>query len=156
MKVNVCDPYVADEVIRAANCTPVEDFRSVLGGTDFLTVHCPLNDETRGIVGADEIQMMHSGSFVINCARGGIIDEAALAAALATGRLAGAGVDVFESEPPPHGHPFLSDSRVILSPHSAGVSVEAARRMSFETADNLLAALHGDVRVKALANPEVL
>ena len=156
MRVNVCDPYVPHEQISAAGCSPVNNFRDVLGETDFLTVHCPLNDETRGLVGARELALMRPDSFVVNCARGGIVDEAALSAALAEGRLAGAGVDVYESEPPPPDHPLLGDHRVFLSPHSAGVSVEAARRMSSETADNLIAALSGDVRVAALANPEVV
>ena len=72
---------------------------------------------------------------------------------LAADAIAGAGIDVYEDEPPPADHPLLNDSRVILSPHSAGVSIEAARRMSHETADNLRAALDGYVRTAALANP---
>ena len=156
MKVNVYDPYVDEALIREAGCTPVADLHEVLPTTDFLTVHCPLNDETRGIVGDDELALMHSDSFVINCARGDIVNESALASALAENRIAGAGVDVYEVEPPSQNHPFLSDSKMFLSPHSAGVSKEAATRMSFETADNLLAALRGDVRVEALANPEII
>lgn len=156
MKVNVYDPYVEDETIRAAGCTPVGHLHGVLPETDFLTVHCPLNDETRGIVGADELALMQPNSFVINCARGGIVNESALYQALTENGLAGAGVDVYETEPPSQNHPFLSNDKMYLSPHSAGVSVEAAKRMSFETADNLLAALQGDVRREALANPGVL
>ena len=156
MRVNVCDPYVDQALIQAAGCMPIANFRDVLADTDFLTVHTPLNDETRGMVGEAELARMRSDSFVINCARGGIVDEDALAAALANETIAGAGIDVYVDEPPPQGHPFLTDPRVFLSPHSAGVSVEAATRMSFETADNLLAALRGDVRVEALANPEVV
>lgn len=156
MKVNVYDPYVDDEMIIAAGCTPVSDLQSVLPETLFLTVHCPLNAETRGIVGATELALLPADAFVINCARGGIVNESALAQALADERIAGAGVDVYETEPPSQNHPFLADQRMILSPHSAGVSVEAATRMSFETADNLLAALAGEVRVEALANPQIV
>lgn len=156
MRVNVYDPYVADDVIREAGCTPVEHLHDVLPETDFLTVHCPLNDETRGIVGAAELALMPPSSFVINCARGGIVNESALAQALTEEAIAGAGVDVYETEPPSQNHPFLSSEKMYLTPHSAGVSVEAATRMSFETADNLLAALQGDVRVEALANPSAL
>lgn len=155
MKVNVYDPYVDDDVILEAGCTPIDDLRAALPSTDFLTVHCPLNDETRGIVGAEELALMHAGSFVINCARGGIVNESALASALADDKIAGAGVDVYEVEPPSANHPFLHDQKMFLSPHSAGVSIEAATRMSYETADNLLAALRGEVRTEALANPEV-
>lgn len=155
MKVYVYDPYVDDAVIVEAGCTPISDLHSALPKTDFVTVHCPLNDETRGIIGAEEIALMHEGSFVINCARGGIVDESVLASALSDNRIAGAGVDVYEVEPPSANHPFLRDQKMFLSPHSAGVSIEAATRMSFETADNLLAALRGEVRTEALANPEI-
>lgn len=156
MRVNVYDPYVADAVIADAGCTPVKDFRTVLGETDFLSVHCPLNDETRHMIGAGELRGMRPDSFVINCARGGIVDEAALVTALASDGLAGAGIDVFETEPPLDSNPLLEDPRILLSPHSAGVSVEAARRMSLETAHNLLAALGGELPVEALANPEIV
>jgi D-3-phosphoglycerate dehydrogenase / 2-oxoglutarate reductase len=156
MVVNVCDPYVADSRISEAGCIPVDDFRSVLSDTDFLTVHCPLNDETRHIVGPAELAGMGKGSFVINCARGGIVDEVALTDALDSGAIAGAGIDVYEQEPPPADHPFLANQRIFLSPHSAGVSVEAARRMSFETADNLIAALENRYNPDALANPEIV
>ena len=156
MQVNVYDPYVDDALIEAAGCRPVARLHEVLGETDFLTVHCPLNDETRGIVGTEELAQMRDDSFVINCARGGIVDELALIEAVQAERIAGAGVDVFVTEPPPADHPFLKDDRFYLTPHSAGVSVEAARRMSFETADNLVHALRGEVREPALANPEIL
>ena len=156
MRVNVCDPYVDSEVIEAAGCTPVADFRDVLRETDFLTVHTPLNDETRGIVGSAELAQMREDSFVINCARGGIVDEAALMAALDSGAIAGAGIDVYVQEPPPADHPFLASDKIFLSPHSAGVSVEAATRMSRETAENLLAALDGTLNPVAVANPVVL
>lgn len=155
MQVNVYDPYVDPADIRSAGCNPVDTLSDVLPDTDFLSVHCPLNDETRGLVGVAELALLGPHAMVINCARGGIVDEAALQTALAANEIAGAGLDVFTVEPPSPEHPLLQDPRVYLSPHSAGVSVEAARRMSFETADNLLAALNDDVRVGALANPGV-
>ncbi len=156
MQVNVIDPYVDDEVIRAAGCIPVAQLQDVLAQTDFLSVHCPLSDETRNIVGAAELALMHPGSFVINCARGGIVDEAALTAALESGAIAGAGIDVYAVEPPVPDHPFLRNEHIFLSPHSAGVSIEAAKRMSFETADNLIAAIEGRLNPAAVANPAVL
>lgn len=155
MQVNVYDPYVDQGLIEAAGCRAVSDLDQVLPQTDFLTVHCPLNDETRGMIGKPQLDQLPSRAFVINCARGGIVDETALCDALLRDGLAGAGIDVFTTEPPPMDHPLLQDERIVLSPHSAGVSVEAAQRMSFETADNLLAALTGEVRQNALANPEI-
>ncbi len=154
MHVYVADPYVDDEVIEQAGCTPVDDFRTVLDRTDFLSVHCPLNDETRHLIDAEALALMRPESFVINCARGGIVDETALQIALDDRRVAGAGIDVFEVEPPPADHPFLASDKVLLSPHSAGVSVEAAKRMSRETATRLIDALEGNIDIAALANPE--
>ena len=156
MKVFVMDPYVSNGLIEESGCVPVDDFRKVLPETDFLTVHCPLNDQTRYMIGVNELSAMKKDSFVINCARGGIIHEQALEDALNEEKIAGAGVDVFETEPPASDHPFLKNQKIILSPHSAGVSIEAARRMSYETADNLLKALQGSVNPETLANPEIL
>ncbi|MAI41563.1 MAG: hypothetical protein CMP95_03810 [Gammaproteobacteria bacterium] len=156
MKVFVTDPYVSDDLIVESGCIPIGDFRTVLPETDFLTVHCPLNDKTRHMVGADEFSLMKSDSFVINCARGGIVHEEALTDALNKEKIAGAGVDVFETEPPLSSHPFLANKKIYLSPHSAGVSIEAARRMSYETADNLINALQGSINPATLANPEIL
>ena len=99
---------------------------------------------------------MQPDSFVINCARGGIVDEAALMSALDSDAIAGAGIDVYETEPPQADHPFLKSDKIFLSPHSAGVSVEAARRMSLETANNLVGALTGEINPATLANPEVV
>ena len=154
MNVNVYDPYVHNEQIEAAGCHALNQLSDALAETDFLSVHCPLNNETLGMVSEHELQALPSHAFVINCARGGIVDEDALVQALARDELAGAGIDVFSTEPPPPEHPLLADPRIVLSPHSAGVSVEAAQRMSYETADNLLAALDGEVRMNAVANPE--
>ena len=156
MKVFVTDPYVSDDLIVESGCIPIGDFRTVLPETDFLTVHCPLNDKTRHMVGADEFSLMKSDSFVINCARGGIVHEEALTDALNKEKIAGAGVDVFETEPTLSSHPFLANKKIYLSPHSAGVSIEAARRMSYETADNLINALQGSINPATLANPEIL
>ena len=156
MAVHVYDPYVPAAEIEAAGCRVVTDLMDVLPSTDFLTVHCPLNDETRHIIDEAELAQLKAGGFVINCARGGIVAEQALADALQSGHIAGAGIDVYSDEPPPVDHPLLLDQRVLVSPHSAGVSIEAAQRMSRETAENLIAALTGDVRVPALANPEVV
>lgn len=155
MRVFVYDPYVDRSQIEAAGCVPVADLHSVLPTTDFLTVHCPLNSETHYMVSTPELILMPPGSFVINCARGGIVDESALVHALESGQIAGAGIDVYEQEPPPADHPFLVSENVILSTHSAGVSVEAAKRMSCEAADNLVAALENRLDHEVLANPEI-
>src|SRR3546814_8688980 len=100
MRVLGYDPYVAPDAIRAMDAEPVADFRAVLREVDALSVHCPRNPETIGMIEAAELSALRPGAVVVNCARGGIIDEAALVAAVSSGHLAGAGVDVFDVEPP--------------------------------------------------------
>lgn len=156
MRVLVADPYVDTAEIAASGAEPVADFRSVLGEIDAITVHTPLNAETRGIVGAPELAAMKRSAFVINCARGGIVDEPALVAALKAGTIAGAGMDVFDPEPPPPDHPLLHAENVILSPHSAGVTIEAAIRAATESVQNVLDAFDGRLDPAVVVNTEVL
>ena len=144
MAVMVHDPYVQANVIEAAgDYRSVPDFEAVLGETDVLTVHMPLGADSRGLIGAAELAALPAHAFVINAARGGIIDETALHDALTSGKIAGAGLDVFDQEPPPENHPLFALDNVILSPHSAGLSKEAAIRMAISTAKNVLAGIDG-------------
>ncbi len=110
-----------------------DSLRDALPRADYLTVHCPRNAETLGMIGADELALLPRGAAVVNCARGGIVDESALAAALAAGHLSGAGIDVFDAEPPPPDHPLLALPNVFLTPHSAAATREAAWRMATGT-----------------------
>lgn len=116
-----------------------------LAQADFVSLHTPRVDAHRPLLGVEEIAAMKPGAFVINCARGGLIDEAALAGALRSGHLAGAGIDVFDHEPPPLDHPLLAGdlANVIVTPHSAGNTREASRRMGLEMAENIIAGLAG-------------
>jgi D-3-phosphoglycerate dehydrogenase len=158
MQVFAYDPYIDQSVIAAAGCTPVDDFHGVLAQTDVISVHCPLTAETQGIVGQAEMQALKRGGFVINTARGGIVDEGALQQALESGAVAGAGLDVFdcEPEPPPTNHPLLQFDNVIVSPHCAGVSQEAGVKTAEFAARNLLDCFDGKLDPSAVANPEVL
>ncbi len=117
-------------------------FEKLLARVDILSLHCPLTDQTRGLVGRAELQSMKQGSLLINTARGGIVDEAALVEALTDGaykRLAGAGLDTFAHEPIEPDHPLFKMSNVILTPHVAGVTAQAARAVSTMTARNITA-----------------
>ncbi len=105
---------------------------------DFLTVHTPLTDETRNLIGARELALMRQGARVINCARGGIINEQALADALQSGHLAGAALDVFVQEPPPADHPLLKLPNVVLTPHLGASTVEAQTSVAVEAAQLLI------------------
>jgi D-3-phosphoglycerate dehydrogenase len=157
MAVMVYDPYVQANVIEAAgDYRSVPDFEAVLPETDVLTVHMPLGDDSRSLIGSAELAALPDHAFVINAARGGIVDEAALYDALTTGKIAGAGLDVFDQEPPPSDHPLFALPDVILSPHSAGLSKEAAIRMAISTARNVLAGIDGKLDPSMVVNREVL
>ena len=157
MAVMVYDPYVQANVIEAAgDYRSVPDFEAALPETDVLTVHMPLGADSRGLIGAAELAALPAHAFVINAARGGIIDETALHDALTSGRIAGAGLDVFDREPPPEDHPLFALQNVILTPHSAGLSKEAAIRMAISTARNVLAGIDGKLDPSMVVNREVL
>lgn len=113
-------------------------FPELLAQVDFLTLHCPLTDDTRDLIGAKEFSMMKNTSFLINCARGGIVNEQALADALRQGKIAGAATDVLTVEPPKNGNILLSADipNLIITPHSAWGSVEARQRMVDQLAEN--------------------
>jgi D-3-phosphoglycerate dehydrogenase len=156
MNVLVFDPYRPAADIKAAGCEPVADLDAALPRADFVSIHCPKTPETIGMFNADRLKRMKPKAFLINTARGGIVDEAALHAALSSGKLAGAGLDVFEQEPPAAGHALFALPNVIMAPHVAGVTVEAVDRMSEQTARNILSVLDGDPLRQNVINQDVL
>ena len=119
------------------------DLRQLLAGSDAVSLHCPLTVDTRHLIGAAALAAMPAGGFLVNTARGGIVDEAALLAALDAGHLAGAALDVFEDEPPPPDHPLRAHPRVIATPHVAGVTPDALDRMGVAAAECIVACLCG-------------
>jgi len=127
---------------------------AVLAASDFVSVHVALTPETRGLLDAERLAQMRRGAILINTARGGIVDEAALAEALASGRLGGAGLDVYEREPLPADSPLLSAPNTVLAPHIGSATALTRRRMADLAANNALAALRGE-RMPHCANPEV-
>ena len=156
MNVLVFDPYKPAADIKAAGCEPVSDLDAALPRADFVSIHCPKTPETIGMFNADRLKRMKPTAFLINTARGGIVDEAALHTALSSRKLAGAGLDVFEQEPPPAGHALFALPNVIMAPHVAGVTVEAVDRMSEQTARNILSVLDGDPLRQNVINQDVL
>ena len=144
MKVIGYDPFLPEDKIAALGCEPTGDFRAVLPQCDFVTVHMPLLDSTRGMIGEKEITVMKPTAMIVNCARGGIVDEKALAVALNEGRLAGAGIDCFENDPPKTDDPLLNAKNVIASPHSAAQTKEAVIRMHKMCVEGCLAVLRGE------------
>jgi D-3-phosphoglycerate dehydrogenase / 2-oxoglutarate reductase len=156
MTVEVYDPFVAAAAIQQAGCTPVADLDQAIARADFVTLHCPKSPATVGLMNAARLALMKSSACLINTARGGIVDEDALHAALVSGQLAGAGLDVFAQEPPPVTHPLLKLPNVIVAPHIAGVTREAVERMGLQTAKNVLSVFDGAPIRANVINPEVL
>ena len=158
MRVHACDPYVEPSVMEAAGCTVVTDLYAVLPKMDAVTVHTPLNHETRGIIGAKELALMKPSAFVVNTARGGVVAEDALLAALAAKRIGGAGLDVFESEPTPPrtDHPLLAFDNVVVSPHCAGVTVESSMRMAEYSVRNVLDCFDGRLDPEVVVNRHLM
>ncbi len=114
-------------------------FEQVLAAADVLSLHCPLNDATRGLIGAAELARMQRSAILVNTSRGGLVDEAALAAALRAGTIAGAATDVLSAEPPRHGSPLLEDDlpNLIVTPHVAWASAQAMQRLADQVIDNI-------------------
>ncbi len=156
MNVLVYDPYRPAAEITAAGCEPVADLDAALPRADFVSIHCPKTPETVGMFNAARLKRMKATAYLINTARGGIVDEPALYDALVSGKLAGAGLDVFEMEPPPMGHSLFELPNVIMAPHVAGVTREAVDRMSEQTARNILSALDGEPIRQNVINQDVL
>ncbi|GGO25592.1 2-hydroxyacid dehydrogenase [Microbispora bryophytorum] len=120
-----------------------QDIDALVTGSDVLVLAVPLAPETRGLIGAERFARMPTGSVLVNAARGGVVDQVALLAALESGRLAGAALDVYDSEPPAPDDPLRSCPGVLLSPHAAGVTPEATARLIRCVLDNLAAAMEG-------------
>ena len=156
MNVLVYDPYKSTAEIKAAGCEPVSDLDAALPRADFVSLHCPKTPETVGLINAARLKLMKPTAYLVNTARGGIVVESALHDALVEGRLAGAGLDVFEQEPPPVGHSLFELPNVIIAPHVAGVTREALDRMGEQTARNILSALDGEHIRQNVINQDVL
>jgi D-3-phosphoglycerate dehydrogenase len=159
MKIVAHDPFISPEEARDLEIESVS-LDEVFSRVDFLTVHTPLTSETRGIVGAPAFRKMKKGARIINCARGGLIDEAALFEAIKSGIVAGAALDVFEQEPPPAEHPLLALEEVIATPHLGASTTEAQEGVAFTVAEQmrdylLTGALRGAVNVPALGAKEL-
>ncbi len=156
MNVLVHDPYVIQDAIATAGATPVEDWHAALPDVDFLSVNCPKNAETTGMVSGPELSAMKKSAYAVNTARGGIIDEAALVEALEAGTIAGAGIDPFVVEPATPDNPLFHAPNILVSPHSAGVSEESIYRMGYWAAKNVADCFDGKLDPANVINKDVL
>lgn len=156
MRVLVHDPLVEASAIEHLGCAPV-GFGELLETSDFVSVHAPLMPATRHLVNAAALARMKPSAFIVNTARGPLIDEAALASALEAGTIAGAGLDVFEVEPLPAESPLRGLDNVVFSPHVAGLSDAAVTAMAEKCVDNILDYLAGrPLEPGLILNPEVV
>ncbi len=154
MQVVAHDAFVNPEAARRDGVELVE-LPELYRRSDFITVHTPLTKDTRGLVGDAAFAQMRDGVRVVNCARGGIIDEQALLRALESGKVAGAAVDVFEKEPPPTDHPFLQHPRIVVTPHLGASTEEAQVNVALDVVEQILAVLEGQPPRSAVNMPAV-
>lgn len=154
MKVIAFDPYAPAGHAAALGVTLCPTLADVISVADFVSLHCPPSRETSGMVKAGALAAMKSTAYLINCARGSLVDEPALIAALQAGGIAGAGLDVFDPDPPDPANPLLHMENVIATPHTAAFTDVALRSMGVGMAHEVLAVLRG-VRPSNLVNPPV-
>ena len=146
MEVLGYDPFVTTEMCRSLGITPME-LEAIWPAADYVTLHVPLTDETRGLIGPETLSRLKPGARLVNCARGGLIDEAALCEALRDGRVAGAALDVFEDEPLPEGSPLRDAPNLVLTPHLGASTQEAQAKVGIEVVEQVVAYLRsGTVR----------
>lgn len=161
MNVVALDPYASPAVAQSANVILVSSLEDLLPLADFLTIHTPLIAATKGMISSHELNQMKPGSRVLNVARGGVFDELALLAALESGHIAGAGIDVFTTEPP-HKEPdssaalLIAHPRCIATPHLGASTVEAQENVSIDVCEQVLHILAGDLPRSAVNAPLIL
>lgn len=153
MEVLVVDPYL-DEAAAQSRGVQLVTLDELVERSDFIQVTCPLTSETRGLIGRTQFAAMKPTAFFITTARGPVHDEAALLEALGSGRIAGAGLDVFHEEPPRQDNPLLQLDNVVATPHTAGITVEAARDIAVATATQWQTIFDGRIPPRLL-NPDV-
>lgn len=156
MRVMVHDPYIPAGTIRGAGYEAVVDRDSGLAQADFVTVHIPANDKTRGTIDAAFMARMKKGAVLLNTARGTLLDEAALGEALASGHLAAAGVDVLKVEPMVEPPAMVAHENLLVTPHVAASTAEGLQRMAVHAAGNVIDYLAGKPDRDAIVNPEIL
>ena len=135
--VYVYDPFVDNQYIINNNCIPVEK-QEGYKIADYITIHLPLNEKTKNLISLEEFTLFKKNLILVNTARGGIINEKELFNALKEKKIAGAGLDVFENEPPPKNHPLFNLDNIVLSPHNAALTLECRKRMAIESCETVM------------------
>jgi len=156
MNVFVYDPYVNQSEIKKSGAVIVDNYKDILPKMDAVTLHCPKNDETTNMFSSEEFNIMKDSSFIINCARGGIVNEKALYDALTSKKIRAAGLDVYDDEPSTSSNPLFSLDNILLSPHVAGVTIESTIRMSKQAVQNVLDVFDNKIDPEVIINKNVL
>ncbi len=154
MRVAAYDPYISDDRFLQLGVEKVQSLEALLGASDIVSLHLPLNEETHKLMNAERFAQMKAGAVFINVSRGGHVDEDALAEALDAGRLFGAGLDVTDPEPPLPGSKLLGRHNVVITPHVASATIVGKRRLVLHALEQVLQVLRGE-RPPHLINPEV-
>ncbi len=136
METYVYDPFLDSDYIKEKNCIPIEKDYG-LDIADFVSIHLPLNKNTKNFISQKELELMKKSTVLVNTSRGGIVNENDLYQALKSKKIRGAGMDVFISEPPESNHPFFQLNNILLTPHNAALTLECRRRMSLEASENI-------------------
>lgn len=156
MKVIVCDPYTSQEAVEAMGCEYVQHLDDFWGKCDFITIHAPKTRETTHLINKNSINRMKKGVKIVNCARGGIIDEVALKEALESGQVGGAAIDVFEEEPKIENSPLLGiEGNLVLTPHLGASTSEAQLNVAIDVAGQIREVLHGGSATSAVNIPSL-
>ncbi len=157
MEVYVYDPFLDNEIIIRSQCIPIEKNQG-LAIADFITIHLPLNIDTKNFISQTELNVMKKNSILVNTSRGGIVNENDLCIALESKKIQGAGMDVFVSEPPESNHPFFKLDNILLTPHNAALTLECRERMSLESSQNIVFFLKNmsELNVENLVNKKYL
>ncbi len=150
MRLLAFDPLMTADSIRAAGAEPM-DIEGTIAGSDYLTLHAALTDDTQGLIGDDTLAFAKPNLILVNCARGGLVDERALARALDEGRVRGAALDVYETEPP-IGSPLIGHPRVLHVPHLGASTVEAQSNVSTSVVERVFESLNGNVPADAIVS----
>ena len=154
MTVYVFDPFLDPEQVIEWGATPVQDIHDLARRVDFLSIHTPSTPDTHHLIDGKVFEALKPEAIVVNASRGPVVDEAALVAALQQGRIAGAGIDVYDPEPPAPDNPLFALDRVVVTPHIASFTVEGRRLMGMTVAKDVLAVLDGELP-EYPANPQI-
>ena len=152
MNVKVYDPYVDESVIKKFGGNKVENLEKAFTSADYISIHMPLNPETKNLINLKKLESMKKNAIIINTARGGIINENDLDVALNKNIIFGAGLDVFEKEPIDLNNPLLKNKKVLLSPHSATFTKECTERMGIETVQNVIDFFYNNLKKNMIVN----